>query len=160
MTDFYSLFYLKFIRNTTSFDDNFWINSIDSPDIRAWSGYAFEQICLAHLPQIKNALGIASVQTQISAWLGSDGTNKAQIDLVIDRRDQVINLCEMKFSIKSYTIDKEQADNLRKKMGIFKDTTQTPKALWLTFITTFGLTQNIHAQSLVHQTLTMDVLFL
>ena len=160
LTDFYSLFYLKFIKNNTLFDDNFWINSIDSPDIRAWSGYAFEQICLAHLPQIKNALGIASVQTQTSAWLGSHGTDKAQINLVIDRRDQVINLCEMKFSIKSYTIDKEQADNLRKKIGLFKEVTKTPKALWLTFITTFGLTQNAHAQSLVHQGLTMDALFL
>lgn len=159
LTDFYSLFYLKFIKNNTLFDDNFWINSIDSTDIRAWSGYAFEQICLAHLPQIKNALGIASVQTQTSAWIGSDGTDKAQIDLVIDRRDQVINLCEMKFSIKSYTIDKEQADNLRKKIGLFKEVTKTPKALWLTFVTTFGLTQNAHAQSLVHQGLTMNDLF-
>ena len=159
LTDFYSLFYLKFMKNNTSFDDDFWINGIDSPEIRAWSGYAFEQICLYHLPQIKKALGIASVQTQTSAWLGSDGVNKAQIDLVIDRRDQVINLCEMKFSIKTYTIDKEQADNLRRKIGTFREATKTPKALWLTFITTNGLTENSHSQSLVHQSLTMDALF-
>ena len=66
----------------------------------------------------------------------------------------------MKFSIKPYTIDKEEAENLRRKIGVFKDVTKTPKALWLTFITTNGLTQNTHAQSLVHQSLTMDVLFL
>jgi uncharacterized protein len=84
----------------------------------------------------------------------------AQIDLVIDRRDQVINLCEMKFSINAFTIEKEYAENLRKKMGIFKDATKTNKALWLTFITTQGLTQNTHAQSLVHQSLTMEALFL
>ena len=159
LSDFYSLFYLKFIKNNALFDDNFWINGIDTPEIRAWSGYAFEQICLAHLPQIKNALGISSVQTQSSAWVDGTGTEKAQIDLVIDRRDQVINLCEMKFSIKPYTIDKEQADNLRKKMSVFKDATKTPKALWLTFITTFGLNQNTHVKSLVHQELTMDALF-
>ncbi|MEY4903569.1 MAG: hypothetical protein RLZZ292_1384 [Bacteroidota bacterium] len=159
LTDFYSLFYLKFIKNATLFDDNFWINGIDTPEIRAWSGYAFEQVCLLHLPQIKNALGIASVQTQTSAWIGSDGKQKAQIDLVIDRRDQVINLCEMKFSIQPFTIDKEYAENLLKKRTVFKDSTKTQKALWLTLITTFGLTSNTHAQSLVHQSLTMDALF-
>jgi uncharacterized protein len=160
LTDFYSLFYLKFMKDNSPFDDDFWINGIDTPEIRAWSGYAFEQVCLLHLPQIKKALGINSVQTQTSAWVGSDGTNKAQIDLVIDRRDQVINLCEMKFSIKTFTIDKAYSDNLRHKIGVFRDATKTPKALWLTFITTHGLTQNTHAQSLVHQSLTMDALFL
>ncbi len=160
LTDFYSLFYLKFIKDNSPFDDDFWINGIDTPEIRAWSGYAFEQVCLLHLPQIKKALGISSVQTQTSAWVGSDGADKAQIDLVIDRRDQVINLCEMKFSIKPFTIDKAYADNLRYKIGVFRDATKTQKALWLTFITTHGLTQNTHAQSLVHQSLTMDALFL
>ena len=159
LTDFYSLFFLKFIKNNSPFDDDFWINGIDTPEIRAWSGYAFEQVCLLHLPLIKKALGISSVQTQTTAWVGSDGTDKTQIDLVIDRRDQVINLCEIKFSIKPFTIEKEYADNLRKKMGIFKDATKTQKALWLTFITTNGLTQNTYAQSLVHQSVTMDALF-
>jgi uncharacterized protein len=159
LTDFYSLFYLKFIKNNSPFDDNFWINGIDTPEIRAWSGYAFEQICLLHLSQIKIALGIQSVQTQTSAWVGSDGMRKSQIDLVIDRRDQVINLCEMKFSIKSFTIDKAYSENLQHKMDTFREATKTPKALWLTFITTKGLSQNTYAQSLVHQSLTMDALF-
>jgi uncharacterized protein len=160
LTDFYSLFYLKFIKDNSPFDDNFWINGIDTPEIRAWSGYAFEQVCLLHLPQIKTALGINSVQTQTSAWIGSDGTDKAQIDLVIDRRDQVINLCEIKFSIKSFTIEKAYSESLRKKIGVFRDATKTSKALWLTFITTYGLAPNEHAQSLVHQSITMDALFL
>jgi uncharacterized protein len=159
LTDFYSLFYLKFIKKTSLFDDNFWINGIDTPEIRAWSGYAFEQVCLFHTSQIKRALGIAHVQTQTSAWLGSDGNDKAQIDLIIDRRDQVINLCEIKFSINSFTIEKDYAENLRKKIGVFKDATKTSKALWLTFITTHGLTQNSYSQSLVHQSLTMNDLF-
>lgn len=159
LADFYSLFYLRFIRNQNQIDEDFWIKSLDSPEVRAWSGYAFEQVCLCHLRQIKNALGIGSVQIQSSAWSGSDGAEKAQIDLVIDRRDQVVNLCEMKFSIKAFTIDKTYAEALRRKVGIFKASTKTPKATWLTFITTFGLTPNTHAQSLVHQSLTMDALF-
>lgn len=159
LTDFYSLFYLKFIKNNHEVDEDFWLNSLDSPEIRAWSGYAFEQICLYHLRQIKHALGIGSVQTRSSAWFGGAGTEKTQIDLVIDRRDQVINLCEMKFSIKTFTIDKEYADTLRQKIGIFKEYTKTPKSVWLTFITTFGLTPNTYAKSLVHNELTMDALF-
>lgn len=159
LADFYSLFYLKFIKTSSRLDEDFWLKGMDTPEIRTWSGYAFEQVCISHIRQIKKALGIGSVQTQSSAWTGSDGTEKAQIDLVIDRRDQVINLCEMKFSIKPFTIDKEYAENLRRKMGIFKEGTKNPKATWLTFITTFGLTPNAYAQSLVHQALTMDALF-
>jgi uncharacterized protein len=159
LTDFYSLFYLKFIKDNGEYDEDFWINGLDKPNIRAWSGYAFEQVCLLHLKQIKKALGISSVQTVSSAWLGSDGIEKAQIDLLIDRRDQVINLCEMKFSINTYSIDKAYAEDLRRKIGVFKDSTKTTKAVWLTFISTFGLIQNTHYQSLVHTSLTMDALF-
>ena len=78
---------------------------------------------------------------------------------MIDRRDQVINLCEMKFSIRPYTIDKEQAEKLRRKMETFRLSTRTRKALWLTFITTHGLTPNAQSQALVQQSLTMDALF-
>jgi uncharacterized protein len=159
LTDFYSLFFIRFIKNSNVKDKNFWINSLDSPEIRAWSGYAFEQICFAHLDEIKIALGISGVQTSSSAWIGSNGTNKAQIDLVIDRRDHVINLCEAKFSINLFTIDKKYAEELRTKIGVFKDVTQTQKSVFLTLITTMGLTPNDYAQSLVQNSITMDVLF-
>jgi uncharacterized protein len=159
LIDFYSLFYLRFVKNSNVKDKNFWINSLDSPEVRAWSGYAFEQVCFSHLDEIKKALGIAGVQTNSSAWIGNNGTNKAQIDLVIDRRDQVINLCEAKFSINTFTIDKKYADELRTKIGVFKDATQTQKAVFLTLITTLGLTQNDYAQSIVQNSLTLDDLF-
>jgi uncharacterized protein len=159
LSDFYSLFYLRFIRHNHPLDEDFWIKGLDQPAVRAWSGYAFEQICLAHLPQIKRALGIGSVQTQSSAWTGGDEAGKAQIDLVIDRRDRVINLCEMKFSIHPFTVDKAYAERLRRKMALFEAATKTNKALWLTFITTFGLAPGAHAQGLVQQSLTMDALF-
>jgi uncharacterized protein len=159
VSDFYSLFYLKFIKNTDLTDQNSWIDRLDQPQVRAWSGYAFEQICLAHLPQIKKALGVGSVQTYSSVWQGSDGVSSAQIDLVIDRRDQAINLCEMKFSINPFVIDKAYADNLKQKIGVFKAATGTRKALFLTFITTYGLANNEYAGSLVQNSLTMDALF-
>ena len=159
VADFYSLFYLKFIKNADLNDQNSWLDRMDNPEVRAWSGYAFEQICRAHLGQIKRALGIGSVQTQSSVWQGNDGLNAAQVDLVIDRRDQTINLCEMKFSVNRFVIDKAYADSLRQKIGVFKATTATRKSIFLTFITTFGLAQNEYAGSLVQNSLTMDALF-
>jgi uncharacterized protein len=159
LTDFYSLFYLKFIKSNSILDTDFWLSSLDNPEVRAWSGYAFEQICLSHLSAIKKALGISGIQTISSAWLGSYENQKAQIDLVIDRRDHVITICEMKFSINPFIIEKKYADDLRTKIAIFKQSTGTSKAIFLTFITTFGLIQNEHAMSMVQNSLTMDILF-
>jgi uncharacterized protein len=159
LTDFYSLFYLKFIKSNSVLDADFWLSSLDNPEVRAWSGYAFEQVCLSHLPTIKKALGISGIQTVSSAWLGSYEQQKAQIDLVIDRRDHVITICEMKFSINPYIIDKKYAEELRNKIAIFKQSTRSSKAIFLVFITTFGLVKNEHALSLVQNSLTMDILF-
>jgi uncharacterized protein len=97
LVDFYTLFYLKFIKDMPIFDEINWVSSIDNPQHRAWSGYAFEQICLAHVSQIKHALGISGIQTLTSGWRSTDSKQGAQIDLVIDRRDEIINLCEMKY---------------------------------------------------------------
>ena len=158
LIDFYSLFYLRFIRKSNVLDDNGWINSLDSPAQRAWSGYSFEQVCLAHVRQIKQALGISGVQTTTSAWV-SNSEAGAQIDLLIDRRDHVINVCEMKFSLNTFTIDKKYAEELRNKIGTFTSEVKTRKSIYLTMITTFGLTKNQYSLSLVQNDLTMDVLF-
>lgn len=154
LTDLYSLFYLNFIKQTGSDDEYFWINANDTPTYRSWSGYAYEMVCLHHIPQIKLALGIAGVQTSVASWHHKD----AQIDLLIDRKDQVINLCEMKFSINAYTITKKYADNLRGKIGVFKTATETKKAVFLTMITTYGLVKNKHSY-LAQNDLSMDILF-
>jgi AAA+ ATPase superfamily predicted ATPase len=159
LSDFYSLFYLKWIRDSSGLDENSWINELDSPRQRAWSGYAFEQVCLAHIRQIKNALGISGVQTNTSSWMSTSKSSKAQIDLVIDRRDQVINLCEMKFSINNFTIDKKYSEELQNKVAIFRDQTNTRKAIRLTMITTFGLNRNEYSNAFVQNELTMDALF-
>lgn len=145
-------------RRSFLFDEDFWINSLDNPEIRVWSGYAFEQVCLYHLRQIKNHLGSARAQTQSSAWLIGDGVKKVQIDLIIDRRDHIINLCEMKFSI-IYHRKILRGNPAPENIGIFQEITKTTKALWLTFITTFGLTSDTYAQSLVQNALTMAALF-
>lgn len=159
LSDFYSFFYHKYIQGHQNIGDGTWLNAIDSPRQRTWAGFAFEQICLAHVPQIKKALGISGVLSHAVSWRSKSSEEGAQVDLLIDRRDQVINLFELKYSINPYVIDKSYADRLRKKIAIFKSETKTRKAIFLTFITTFGLVQNAHAASLVQQDIPMDVLF-
>lgn len=159
LTDLYSLFYLKFIKKAGILDVNSWINGLDSPEQRAWSGYAFEQVCLLHINEIKQALGISGVATTTSSWISSEADRGAQIDLLIDRRDQVINICEVKFSINSFTIDKKYAEELRNKRDVFRQESGTRKAIFLTMITTFGVKKNNYADELVQNDLKMDVLF-
>jgi len=155
LTDLYSLFYLNFIKKSSPDDEYFWINALESPLFAAWSGYAFEMVCLHHISAIKDALKIGGVQTSVASWHSST----TQIDLLIDRKDQVINLCEMKFSIHPYTIDKKYAANLRNKIGSFKQDTGTKKAIFLTLISTYGLVDNQYS-GMVQNDLDMDVLFI
>jgi uncharacterized protein len=159
LVDFYSLFYLKFIKNAQLLDKDNWLALTDSPIYKAWSGYAFEQVCLMHVPQIKQALGISGIFSQSSSWRSKEAKDGAQIDLLIDRRDHVINLFEIKFSGELYTITKAYSEKLRQKIGVFKAETNTRKAVWLAMITTFGLKKNEYSGSLVQHELNMDCLF-
>ena len=159
LVDFYTLFYLRFIKDTPLFDEQNWLNAIDNPKYRAWSGYAFEQVCLSHTACIKKALGITGIQTMTASWQSNNAQNPAQIDLVIDRRDQIVNIFEIKFSINTYSIDKKYAETLRHKIDAFKIETGTRKAIFLSFITSFGLKANQYSMSLVQNDFTMDILF-
>lgn len=158
LCDFFSLFHIKFMKGQKTVDKNHWLTMIDNPKHRAWSGYAFEQVCLSHITQIKKALGVSGVQTDISAWRSNQSKEGAQIDLIIDRRDGIINICEMKFSIKSFVIDKKYDMELRNKAGVFKTESKTKKTIFITLITTFGLHTNQYSGN-VQSDLTMDLLF-
>lgn len=158
LCDFYSLFYMKFLQLHKRTTERDWMKMIDNPAYRAWSGYAFEQICLMHSKEIKKALGISGVETSEFSWRSSLYSNGAQIDLLIDRRDGVINLCEMKFAMHPFTIDKKYAAELRNKLGVFKQETNTRKALFLTMITTFGTKKNIYSDDIQNE-LDMRIFF-
>ena len=159
LCDPYCLFYLKWIRHSDPGDTQYWISSIDSSKRRAWSGYAFEQICLLHSRQIVEALKIAGIQLSLAAWRGTAGKETAQIDLVIDRKDATVNLFEMKFSTGPYTIQRAEAANLSRKIELFREATGTRKTIFLTFITSFGIRPNEYASSLVQHDFDMSVLF-
>jgi hypothetical protein len=158
LCDFFSLFHVKFIKGQKRFEKNHWKKMIDHPKVRAWSGYAFEQVCLMHSDHIKKGLGISGVSTEESAWKSTKSKNGAQIDLLIDRRDGVINVCEMKFSTDAFIIDKKYDKELSNKLATFRAETGTKKALFLTMITTHGIKENTYSVN-VQNDLKMDVLF-
>ena len=159
LIDFYSLFHLTFIENNNQEDAENWQNGTHNTKEHPWSDYAFELIGLTHIAQIKKSLGISGIQTATSSWVGSIDHSKAQLDLVIDRRDHVISICEFKFSFNQYIIDKEYAETLKNKMTIFRAVTKTKKAIQLNMITTYGLQSNIYSNSMVQKDLTMDIFF-
>lgn len=143
LIDLFTLFYLKQVKGSESTEDDYWSTRIDSPSHRAWTGYAFEQVCLHHIPQIKAALGISGIQSSVSSWFGEkEGKKVAQIDLLIDRRDEVINLCEMKYSLNPYDITPAYMQHLNERMELFRQATKTKKALHLTFVTINGVKHN------------------
>jgi uncharacterized protein len=159
LSDFYTAFYFRFIKDGQYQSENSWINMIDNPSQRAWQGFTFEQICIDHVVEIKKALSIGGVLSNNASWKGGTSEKSAQIDLLIDRRDQVINVCECKFSLDTFSIDKEYSEKLRSKIATFKTATKTKKAVFLTMITTYGVEKNKYANLLVQNEVTMDDLF-
>ena len=160
LSDYYSLFYFKFIRDNLGKDDHFWSHMTDNPSRTAWAGFSFEQICKDHAEQIKKALGISGVMTEISTWQkkGDKHEEGAQIDLIIDRRDKVINLCEIKFVSAPYEINKEYDLSLRNKVNVFRESTKTNKTIILTMITTYGVKNNMYS-GFIGRDISMNDLF-
>lgn len=150
LSDFYCLFYLRFVKDN-QVSTNFWTNILNTGKYNAWRGYAFEQVCFNHIEQIRNSLGISGIVTSVSSWRKSPFVDEngiewkgGQIDLLIDRSDMIINVCEIKFSNDKYLIDKEYKDTILKRIELFKKTTKTKKTLKCTFITNNGLKENIN----------------
>lgn len=148
------------IRKNERDDENFWTLNLNKPLFNAWSGLAFERICFQHTQQIKQALGIAGVSTVVYPWStkGNEENEGAQIDMVIDRADQVIDLLEMKFSTDKYEITKKDDESLRHKISAFRDATQTAKAIHTILVTTQGIKEGMYRFS-VQNVITADDLF-
>jgi hypothetical protein len=158
LVDFYTLFYFHFIRKNKYRDEHFWTHSLSSTLHRAWSGYAFKMLCLAHDSEIKMALGISGIQSRMASWRSVESDKGAQIDLLIDRSDMTVNLCEMKYCNRPFTITKKYEEELQNKVDSFIDETKTHKSIMLTLITTFGIEHNEHSGH-VQKELTLEDLF-
>ena len=162
LVDNLTLFHFRFVRENRDDDRRFWSNSADSPVLRAWQGLSFELVCLEHVEQMKQALQIGGVHSRNYAWQcrhPQDDTEKgAQIDLLIDRDDGIVNLCEMKFAGKEYVLTSADDEAMRSKKAAFKRETRTRKAVHVTYVTTFGLSPNCYAGE-VQSEVTLDDLF-
>lgn len=158
LTDAYSLFYFHFLKGNTNNDSEFWQHHLGSASLNSWKGYAFEQVCLSHTEQIKRALGISGISVSTSAWVSKSQERKSQIDLVLDRADNIVDLCEIKFSNSPFTITKAYADLMQQRVWQFAEETKTRKNCQLVMITSYGMKKNQHS-SIVQRELMLDDLF-
>lgn len=161
LIDCFTLFHFKFLQDEPT-DEHFWTNQINTPAVNTWMGLAFERVCMQHVAQIKNKLGISGVLTEINSWYckadPDRGVFGSQIDMLITRKDQVINLCEMKYSGSEYTITEKVDKSIRNKINDLRVLTNTKFAIYPTIITTYGLVNNSYSDS-IQSVITLDDLF-
>ncbi len=165
LSDEFSLFHLKWIKpvGKRSQGEGYWMTRQNSQQMKIWAGYCFENICMKHVQKLKIKLGISGIETQISTWRfqppKESDLSGAQIDLLIDRKDGIINLCEMKFYNTEYTIDSSYAKELKQKIEVFRKQTGTRKNIFLTLVTPFGINRNEYSNELEVIDITIDDLF-
>jgi uncharacterized protein len=155
LSDEYSKFYIKFIEKNKNGGEGTWQTLSASQSYKSWSGFTFETVCLKHVKQIKKALKIDAIYSTNHSWFNEN----TQVDLLIDRADNIINLCEMKFYNAQFTIDKKHYLNLKNKVAELHTDTKTRKNIYLTMITTFGVKENEYSKELVQNDLNMSCLF-
>jgi uncharacterized protein len=166
--DEYTLFYLDWIEpvkdtlQEQSLAAGYWQGLQQSAGWHAWAGYAFEAVCFKHLPAIRRKLEIPPTAITHS-WryvpAKSSKEDGAQVDLLFDRRDEVITLCEIKYSNKPFVIDKAYARTLETKARIFAAKTKTKKQIMTTMIAAHGVAENLYSDNLLVGTVTLDDLF-
>ncbi len=165
ITDEYSLFYLKWIdpiKNKKT-SPHYWTAVQSSPAWNAWAGYGFEWFCEKHSAQILKALGISGISSTISKWKCQANPDKGliggEVDLVIDRADQIINICELKFTRKPFIVDKKFIQNQKSRISTFEAVTKTRKACVPILISANGAPDNVYLKEAFYKVLTLDELF-
>ena len=160
LVDNYTLFYYLCIRKNAFSDEHYWSNTFTSSSHNTWKGYAFERVCLQHIRQIKAALGISGVQTNVCSWFtkGTENRRGAQIDLVIQRADGFTDLCEMKHSTTAFTIDRDYAQDLENKVNTYRHLSKDKRTVHLVMVTTNGIARNSY-MNMIQNEITLDDLF-
>ncbi len=160
LMDNFSLFYLKYMQENKSNDEAFWSHSYTSSVRLAWCGLAFERLCFQHIQQIKRALGISGVVANTFSWQVADDAEHgagAQIDLLIERADNTVNVCEIKFSNKEFAISKDYDKALRHKVTRFAEYINYRKAIQLTMVTTYGVAHNAYWSQVQNEVVADDL---
>ena len=160
IADEYSSFYIKYIEKSKPSKNGIWNKLQKDPSFKSWAGYTFETICIKHIEQIKEGLKIAGINSTSGNWIEKNNDNGAQIDLLIDRDDNVINLCEIKFYNAPFTLDKKYSEELMNKYILFVESTKTRKSVFITFISSYGLNENEYSKQHIQNSLTLKDLFL
>ena len=137
---------------------SYWSHHINTPEINSWMGLAFERVCMAHIPQIKCALRIDGISTLCYSWRSKESIPAAQIDIIIERADKIVNVCEVKYCQDEYSLDKEEYEKLNKRKNAFIKETGLRHTPWLTMITTEGIAKGKYTEMIQSQ-VTLDDLF-
>ncbi len=159
LTDCFTLFYLKFIGGANKYTQ--WKQIYNTPSYKSWSGFAFENLCMLHTPQIEQALKIDGINTRVSSWrhTGSDEMTGAQIDLLIDRDDKIINICEIKYYNSKLIISKDFLEKIENKIAAFQFFTETTKSIFPVIISPQGLHSNKYSTIFLQNIITLHHLF-
>ena len=157
LCDFFSLFYLTFI-DRAEVEQQYWAHHINTPEINSWMGLTYERICMAHIQQIKHALRIDAISTLSYSWRSKTAKPAAQIDIIIERADRIVNICEVKYSQSEYELNKEEYDKIQKRCRTFIQETGLRHAPWITMITTDGVAKGKYS-GMIQSQVTLDDLF-
>ena len=159
LIDPFCLFHIKFASSGDALNGSFWSQNNTSSRITIWRGFAFENVCFNHIEQMKSALGISGISTTQSAWSRkADDEEGTQIDLIIDRADNVVNMCELKFYSNDFKVEKKYYRVLLSRQELLGGIISPKKVIHQTLVTTFGLQYNEYSGIFDH-VITMDDLF-
>ncbi len=169
LIDEYTFFYLSWIEpvkdtlQREALESGYWTHLRESSAWRAWAGYTFESICYQHLPEIRKALGLNPTAIP-DAWRyvpsKRENDQGAQVDLLFDRKDGVINLCEIKYTEQPFVLDRAQAAQLKTKLDVFVKKTGSKKQIFLTLISASGVKPTFYSEEMITQVVSVDDLFL
>lgn len=159
LTDPFCLFYLHFVKKQTEENKHYWQQNSAQPGVAVWRGLAFENVCFNHIEQIKNALGISGVITSESAWTKkADDEEGMQIDLLISRKDNAVNMCEIKFYSDDFSVSKEYYRTIQRRIELLQTKLSPKMSVYSTLITTYGLKRNEYSGAFI-KTINFDDLF-
>lgn len=139
LIDPYCLFYFEFIESWTGSDPNHWSKNLVSPRTNGWRGRAFERVCFWHVPQIKQRLGISGIEANVYSWRGKADDSAAQIDMLIDRADGLVDICEIKYSAEPYEMTKEENEKILHRCLVFQKNGHARRAIRTILIASAGL---------------------